>query len=69
MSKLKQKYLTDEHGKRVGIVLDIKEYRMMQDEIEELESIRAYDTALKSGDEAVSFEKAVDEIKHGRNEL
>jgi hypothetical protein len=33
---------------------------------EELESIRAYDAAKASGDEAIPFQEAIQEIEHSR---
>lgn len=35
-------------------------------EIEELESIRAYDAAKASGDEAIPFQEAIQEIERSR---
>ena len=34
-------------------------------DLEELESIKAYDTAVNSSDEVIPFEQAVFEIKNG----
>ena len=59
-------YIVDEKGERIGVVLDIGEYQNILAEIEELESIRAFDTAKESGDEAVPFEQAVREIEQKR---
>ncbi len=39
------------------------EYERILQDLEELESIRAYDAAKASGDEAIPFEKAVAEIE------
>ncbi len=66
MVKLKESYLVDEQGNRVGVFLDISDYKKLLEELEELESIRAYDAAKASGDEAIPFEQAVDEIEQGR---
>jgi hypothetical protein len=41
------------------VLLDIKDYRKILEELEELDSIRAYDSAKASGDEATPFEEAV----------
>ena len=41
----------------------------MSDELEELESIHAYDAAKASVDDAVPFEQATREIEHRRGEL
>jgi hypothetical protein len=35
-------------------------------EMEEIESIRAYDAAKASSDEAIPFQKAMEEIEHSR---
>lgn len=58
-----ERYIVDEKGKRVGVVLDMAEYRRM---LGELECIRAYDAAKASGDEAVTFDWARDEIGRER---
>ena len=60
------KYVRDEKGKRVSVIVDIRDYKMMREALEELESIRAYDRAKASGDEAVPFEQAIQEIKKKR---
>lgn len=49
MIKLKERYIVDEKGNRVGVLLDIEDYHKLLAELEELESIRAYDAAKASG--------------------
>ena len=66
MIKLKERYIVDEKGNRVGVVLDIEDYHKLLAELEELESIRAYDAAKASGDEVIPFEQAVAEIERDR---
>jgi hypothetical protein len=66
MSKFNENFIIDEQGNRIGVILDIAEYRRLLEEIEELESIRAYDAAKASGDEAIPFEHAVTEIERSR---
>lgn len=63
---LNKKYVTDQKGNRVGVLLDLDEYHKLIEEIEELESIRAYDKAKASGDEIIPFEQAVSEIESNR---
>ncbi|WP_407887772.1 hypothetical protein [Scytonema sp. NUACC26] len=63
MNTLKEKYITDGSGNRVGVILDITEYHRMLDELEELECIRAYDAAKASHDQAIPFEQAIAEIE------
>ncbi|MDI6782098.1 MAG: hypothetical protein QME49_08365 [bacterium] len=66
MLALKERYVTDEGGHRMGVLLDMKSYRKILEEIEELESIRAYDSAKASGDVSIPFEQAVSEIDRNR---
>jgi len=63
MPTTKQRYLTDEKGQRVGVVLDLDEYRKMLDQIEELDSIRAYDEAKASQEKPISLDLAMAEIE------
>ena len=46
-------------GNRIGVVLDIKDYHRLFQELEELHSIRAYDGAKACGVEVIPFEQAV----------
>lgn len=66
MSMPAERYVVDEDGRRIGVILDIEEYRKLLEEAEELESIRAYDAAKASGDQAIPFDEAIHEIEHGR---
>ena len=61
---LKERFIVDETGQRVGVLLDIEAYRRLLEDVEELEAIRAYDAAKASGDEAVPLEQAFTEIEN-----
>ncbi len=66
MAAWNEHYIVDEKGNRTGVILDIKDFRKILEDLEELESIRAYDAAKKSKDEAIPFEQAVKEIEAER---
>ena len=66
MLALKERYVVDEQGNRVGVFLDIEDYRRLLEELEELESIRAFDSAKASGEKPIPFEQAVAEIERDR---
>ena len=66
MIAIKERYVVDENGARVGVLLDAEDYRRLLEELEELESIRAYDAAKAAGDEVIPFEQAVMEIEQRR---
>ena len=59
-------YVVDEKGNPVGVLLNIQDYEKLLEELEELDSIRAYNTAKASGDEAIPLEDAIEEIERGQ---
>jgi len=63
---LKERFIVDEQGNRLGVLLGIDEYRHLLEELEELESIRAYDRAKAQAGEIILFEQAVAEIEKKR---
>jgi hypothetical protein len=63
MNTHEERYVVDKHGNRLGVVLDVKEYETLLAEVEELESIRAFDQAKASGETPIPFEQAVSEIE------
>jgi hypothetical protein len=67
MADLAQRYVVDEDGKRVGVLLEMVAYRRVLKELEELESLRAFDSARGSADETIPFEQAINEIERGRS--
>jgi hypothetical protein len=40
-------YITDQRGKKISVVLPIKDYNRMIEELEEIEDIRLYDEAKR----------------------
>jgi PHD/YefM family antitoxin component YafN of YafNO toxin-antitoxin module len=70
------RYVVDENGKRLAVLLDIQEYERMVEELEEFEDIlasRAYDEAkakLERGeDELIPWGQAKQEIEDERKRL
>ena len=63
---IKSKYVIDDKGKAVSVLVDMKTYRKILAELEELESIRAYDAAKVSGEKAIKFDKVLAERDKSR---
>ena len=61
---LKERFVVDETGNRVAVLIDIDEYHKVLEALEELESINAFDEAKASNDEIISFDQAVNEIEN-----
>ena len=64
MVKFSEKYVTDENGNRIAVLLDIADYQKLLEELEELDAIRAYDAAKESNDQVIPFEQAIAEIEN-----
>jgi hypothetical protein len=61
-----RKFVTDRRGQKIGVVLSIEDYKKVLADVEELESIHAYDAAKASDDEAIPLSKATQEIERSR---
>ena len=70
---MEARYLTDDKGNLLGILLDIKEYERLREIEDEMEDIRRYNepvSARERGEsDAVPWEEAKREIEAGREEL
>jgi hypothetical protein len=60
---VKERWLVDENGQRVAVVLDIAEYNQI---LEELEDIRAFDEAKASGEKPIPIEQAMPGMERHR---
>ena len=66
MTETQPRYVTNDKGGRVGVILSIEEYERLLEAVEEIESIRAYDRAKDSGEQPVPFEEAIRETEGSR---
>lgn len=64
-----KQYVVNEKCDRIGVLLNLEDYRRLLDELEELDSLRARDAAKASGEEAIPFEEAIAEIERERDRL
>ena len=66
MSVSKEQFVVDASGNRTAVLLDLQRYFELLEAQEELESIRVYDEAKSSDDEAIPFPQALEEIEGAR---
>lgn len=66
MSSTEDQFVVDDGGNRTAVLLAIGRYVELLEAHEELESIRAFDEAKSSNDEAIPFSQAVAEIEEER---
>ena len=63
MIRLKENFMVDQKGHRIGVYFGMSDYKKIMRELEELEDIRAYDAAKESNETPESFEQAIEEIE------
>ena len=61
-----ERFVTDKDGKRIAVLLDMDEYAALLQELEELEALKAYDTAKSDPDDAIPLDQALAEIEQDR---
>ncbi len=66
MSAVHERFVTDKDGRRIAVLLGMDEYAKLLQELEELESLKAYDAAKSTQDEAIPLEQALAEIEKTR---
>ncbi len=66
---MKTQFVTDDHGKKLAVILPIKEFNKMMEELDELEDIKLYDASKKGEQEFIDAEQVFKEIekKRGKN--
>jgi hypothetical protein len=61
-----KQFLTDEKGEKIAVVISIKEYEEMLEELEDAEALREYREAKASGEVGVPFDEAMARIDRER---
>ena len=62
-------YITDNTGKKISVILPIKEFKTLLEELEELEDIRLYDESKNDNEPAIAKNKAMAMIEAERKKL
>ncbi|MDZ4845528.1 MAG: hypothetical protein SH857_08265 [Chitinophagales bacterium] len=66
MLTVRPQYITDNSGKKISVVLPLKDFKVILEELEELEDIRLYDEAKKSKEPSIPIDKAFKMIEAKR---
>ena len=59
---MKTQFLTDNRGKKLGVLLPMKEYIRMIEELEELEDIKLYDEVKARHEPSIPIEEAFKQL-------
>jgi len=57
------RYVVDDKGEKVAVILPVAIYEKIIEELEELEDIRAFDEAKTSGEPLIPFEEVLERVK------
>ena len=63
MGQFRERYVVDDDGSRIGVLLEMERFKELLNDLGELESIRAYDPAKSGGHEVVPLDQALNEQK------
>ena len=64
-----RQYITDLKGERISVILPIRDYESMLEELEALEDVRLYDEIKASGQEYLSAREVFSNIEAKREML
>lgn len=68
MLTINPKYITDQKGKRISVVISVKEFEALVEKIEELEDVKLYDQVKNSEESSLPIDKAFELIETLRKE-
>jgi PHD/YefM family antitoxin component YafN of YafNO toxin-antitoxin module len=66
MLTVNPQYITDNAGKKISVILPMKEFKTLMEELEDLEDLRLYDAAKKSNEPSIPIEEAFKMIEEKR---
>ena len=70
---METRYVTDEKGERVGVILDVREYERLMEALEDLADLRATDETLEAiahgEEELLPLDEALQEMEEERSRL
>jgi PHD/YefM family antitoxin component YafN of YafNO toxin-antitoxin module len=66
MLTVNPQYITDNTGKKISVVLPMKDFKAIMEELEELEDIKLYDEAKKSNEPSIPIDDAFKMIEAKR---
>jgi len=63
---MKTHFITDDNGKKISVVLPVKDFEKMIEELEELEDIKLYDEAKRQKSPSIPIEQAFKQVEGKR---
>ena len=64
---MKTQFVTDDHGNKLAVILPIKDYQKMLDDLEEAEDIKLYDEVKARKEDTMPFSEYLKKRKQKRD--
>lgn len=64
---MKTQFVTDDHGNKLAVILPIKDYQKMLDDLEEVEDIKLYDQVKARKEDTMPFSEYIKKRKQERD--
>ena len=65
-TRINPQFIIDNTGKKISVVLPMKDFRTIMEELDELEDVRLYDDAKKSDEPSIPIDMAFKMIEDNR---
>lgn len=62
-------YITDNKGKKISVIVPLKQYQKMLEDLEELDDIRLYDEAVADNEPSIPVAEAFERIEAKRKKV
>ncbi len=66
MTNIHPQFITDDKGKKISVILSLKEFNAIIEELEELEDIKLYDKGKKDTKPGTPIDEAFNKIEKKR---
>ena len=66
---MKTQFITDDKGKKVGVILSLEQYNQIMNELEELESVKAFDRAIAKKEETILLREAIKQRRKKHDQI
>lgn len=66
MIDIKPQFITDNAGNKISVVLPLKDFKAIMEELEDIEDVKLYDEAKKSNEPSIPIDEAFKMIEAKR---
>ena len=68
MLTINPKYITDEAGNKISVVISVSEFESIMEKLEEIEDVQLYDKVKQSDEPSIPIDEALDRLESLRKD-